>query len=186
MIKTEASPPISTTNTNSTITATTPDKTTATTTTTTATSTTTANLAVLITGGDGDFANIKPGEKMRGLSSAEIWNPQTGYSCFLPNLPEGRFEHSQDGPLLCGDGPYKYPEGHKNDECIKFDIKIGNWTKSHTLPESRSDHASWTPPSGKGTYLIGDWIVNPNTKTSVIVKADGSVEKGFDLKHATR
>ena len=69
-------------------------------------------------------------------------------------------------------------------ECIKFDIISGNWTKSHTLPESRSDHASWTPPSGNGTYLIGDWFVNP--KTSVIVKDDGTVEKGFNLKHSTR
>ena len=143
------------------------------------------HLVVLITGGDyNQTYNFPVGEKMRGLASAEIWNPQTGYSCFLPDLPEGRFEHSQDGPLLCGDGPYKQPEGHKNDECIKFDIISGNWAKSHTLPESRSDHASWTPLSGKGTYLIGDWFVNP--KTTVIVKDDGSVEKGFDLKHATR
>ena len=81
---------------------------------------------------------------------------------------------------------YFYINPNQYNLQLSFSIFAINWTKSHTLPESRSDHASWTPPSGKGTYLIGDWFVNPNTKTSVIVKADGSVEKGFDLKHATR
>ena len=122
----------------------------------------------MITGGSG---SCEMNNAVCGIKSVEIWNSKTGISCLLPNLPYGRFSHSQDGPLLCGDGPYKGGRNgmdHRNDECLKFDLTNGKWIKSHTLPEGRTSHVSWTPPNGKGTYLIGEWLPNkPQSKTSV-------------------
>ena len=121
--------------------------------------------AVLITGGSSTSR------------SAEIYNPLTNTSCSLPQLPEGRNFHSQDGGLTCGGG---YPSTYTN--CVKWSPASGTWNHSHTLKQRRSDHKSWATTSG--VYLIGGY--GGGKRTSEKVKDDGSVEEGFSLKYDTR
>ena len=54
-------------------------------------------MAVLITGGG--ILSFDPTEAQK---SAEIFLPNSNTSCSLPDLPDKRFAHIQDGPLLCG------------------------------------------------------------------------------------
>ena len=138
-------------------------------------------LVILITGGfNGDT-----------LKSAEIFNPdpcslQGGCpktSCSLPELPEARRLHSQDGGLACGG----LTNNAATNICFKWSPSNGTWTQSHTLDLNpvthtyRSGHVSWATASG--VYLIGGFYT---VKTSQKVKLDGSVEKSFSLKYETR
>ena len=111
------------------------------------------------------------------LRSAEIFNPVTKTSCSLPQLPETRFWHSEDGGLVCGGG--NSDATRKN--CVKWSPVSGTWTRSHTLREKRLVHVSWTTSSG--VYLIGGQY---SGRTSEKVKSDGSVEEGFSLKYDMR
>ena len=99
--------------------------------------------AVLITGGYG------------AENSAEIYHPDRESPCDLPDLPDQRRYHTQDGSLLCG--------GWRNyKSCQKWNPDIGAWdlvTKS--LTEDREGHISWTQADGAMTYLIwGFWSDN--------------------------
>ena len=119
---------------------------------------------VLITGGTG-------AEK-----SAEIFNPASDpTSCSLPELPEIRSTHSQDGGLTCGgNGP------SANNTCVKWNPASGSWEQTpFTLLEPRIFHVSWETPTG--VYLIGG---DSSPKTTEKVTADGSV-LGFNLKYDT-
>ena len=117
--------------------------------------------AVLITG---DYESVE--------RTAEIYNPLTNTSCSLPQLPEIRYSHTQDGDLACGGGPTSV-----QTTCVKWSPASGTWTKSHTLRQKRYGHVSWATSSG--VYLIGG-MISPDTSEKV--KLDGSVEEGFDLK----
>ena len=125
---------------------------------------------VLITGGWGSSGAI--------LKSAEIYNPVTNSSCSLPQLPEGRGYHSQDGGLVCGG----YPTSTLTS-CVKWSPASGNWTQSHTLKRRRGAHVSWATASG--VYLIGGAYFADTVRTSEKVKLDGSVEEGFRLEYDT-
>ena len=111
------------------------------------------------------------------LRSAEIFNPVTKTSCSLPQLPEARRSHSEDGGLVCGGGY----NAATQTSCVKWSPASGTWTKSHTLRQERYGHVSWATASG--VYLIGGWY---SKRTSEKVKLDGSVEEGFSLKYETR
>ena len=119
---------------------------------------------VLIKGGNGSAKRI-----------AEIYNPITKTSCSLPNLPEWRHRHTQDGNLLCGGGG----SSTTINTCVKWSPGSGTWTQSHTLKGKRADHLSW--PTASGVYLIGS-VYYDSSKTSEKVKLDGSVDEGFSLK----
>ena len=124
--------------------------------------------AVLITGGSGSSSTT--------LRSAEIYNPLTKTSCSLPQLPENRYGHTQDGELACGGG------ADPGTTCVKWSPVSGTWTKSHTLRQKRLSHVSWATSSG--VYLIGGFY---STRTSEKVKLDGSVVYGgFGLKYDTK
>ena len=105
--------------------------------------------------------------------SAEIYLPSDNSSCKLPELPEGRFDHTQDEHWACG--------GHTNSTEITCDLwREGSWTRqSLRLREKRVDHVSWATESG--VYLIGGKY---SGKTSELVKEGGSVA-GFPLKYDT-
>ena len=126
--------------------------------------------AVLITGG----YILNNGARYR---SAEIYNPITRTSCSLPQLPEGRRGHSQDGGLLCGGGN----TAALQNICGKWSPASGTWTQSHTLRQKREDHVAWATTSG--VYLIGGQY---SPRTSEKVKLDGSVEEGFGLRNDTK
>ena len=119
---------------------------------------------VLIKGGNGSAKRI-----------AEIYNPITKTSCSLPNLPEWRHRHTQDGNLLCGGGG----SSTTINTCVKWSPGSGTWDQSHTLRGKRADHLSW--PTASGVYLIGS-VYYDSSKTSEKVKSDGTVEDGFSLK----
>ena len=130
------------------------------------------SLLVLITGG---YTGV--GSE---LKSAEIFNLVKNTSCSLPQLPQGRSPHSQDGGLVCGGGGYN---AATQKTCVKWSPASGTWTQSHTLRQPREDHdhVSWATASG--VYLIGGQY---SPRTSEKVKLDGSVEEGFGLRNDTK
>ena len=56
----------------------------------------------------------------------------------------------------------------------------GKWIQSHNLTEVRGTGVSWATPSG--VYLMGGYSFGSGN-TSTLVKEDGSVVEGFDLKY---
>ena len=119
---------------------------------------------------------ITGGYQSGGGHTVQIFNPITKKSCSLPELPEDRHHHSEDGGLLCG-GP---ASTNTSDTCVQWSPTSGTWNHSHTLTQWRYGHVSWATPSG--VYLIGGVY---NSRTSERVKLDGSVEEGFSLKNNT-
>ena len=120
--------------------------------------------AILITGG----------WEADRLKSAEIYLPSGNTSCSLPELPEWRRGHTQDGPWACGGGKY-----------ISTDTSCDHWSEGSwthiSLRELRWGHVSLATASG--LYLMGgEWSL----QTSELVKEDGSVEEGFELKYKIR
>ena len=128
--------------------------------------------AVLITGGHrlSDY-----------LWSAEIYLPSVNTSCSLPELPDGRGAHTQDGPWACGGGE----DSSTETTCDKF--SEGIWTRqSLSLMKMRKEHVSWATASG--VYLIGGLggHYTGSGKTSEMVKEGGTVENGFHLDYNTQ
>ena len=109
------------------------------------------------------------------LTSAEIYNPATGESCSLPELPEERHYHSQNGGLACG-GKNRMSTGWYED-CVEWSPASGSWIR-HDIREKRIGHVSWA--SASGVWLIGGTF---SLRSSEKV---GSPDEGFDLKYDTR
>ena len=123
-------------------------------------------LGVLISGGSNGGA----------LQSVEIYDPATNTTCSLPQLPEGRYYHTQDGWLACGG-----PQGENAETtCIKWSSDSGTWTESHELNENRAGHVSWA--TADGVYLMGGLS---SVRSTELLKEDGTVEAGFSLKYDT-
>ena len=122
--------------------------------------------AVLITG-----SNTSP------QYTAELYQPASGVSCVLPQLPDDRYVHTvESSGLLCG-GYYT------RDTCLQWSPDTGTWEDLQlTLDVERGYHVSWTPDTEVGTYLMGGY----NGMTTTLIKPDGSQEPGFDLKYDTR
>ena len=125
------------------------------------------------------------GDQNDGTRTAEIFDPDSGASCSLPNLMDERAFHTQDGPLTCG-GESR-PDPGNDDHITKhktcFIWMSGAWTLSHSLVHARTGHVSFT--TSQGTFLMGGEGFR-NDKTSELLKHDGSVEPGFELKHRTQ
>ena len=129
-------------------------------------------MAVLITGGWRDN---------KGLQSAEIFNIDTNQSIFLPKLSQSKFYHTQEDNYACG-GYETDISNSETDTCQKWDNDTETWTQSHMLTDSRYGHVSWS--TSFGVYLMGG-AISGNEKTSEVMKNDGTVEKGFDLRYDT-
>ena len=102
--------------------------------------------------------------------------PSVNKSCSLPELPEERFYHTQDGAWACGGDGY-------SESCSQW--SNGSWTRSYrpiasSVSEERGYHVSWATASG--VYLMGGQY---SKETSELVKEDGTVEEGFKLKYKT-
>ena len=110
------------------------------------------------------------------FKSAQIYFPQSGRFCSLPDMKEGINLHTQDGSLICGG----YPTGQS---CSEWKSDSGTWN-SYNLPRTRKYSESWTPQSGVGTYLTGD--ESTHRATTDLIKPDGTVQQGFNLKYDTR
>ena len=87
----------------------------------------------------------------------------------VPELPDQRDVHSQDGGLLCGGDLAR-------STCLALDTATGQWQPAANLLEERYDHVSWA--SEAGVVLMGG---GSSRNTTEIVREDGSVETGFDL-----
>ena len=121
--------------------------------------------AVLITGG-WDYA----------LHSAEIYHTDRDTPCALPDLPDQRVFHTQDGSLVCGGG-------YTLRSCRRWNADTGAWDLvTETLTEKRWAHTSWTPVDGSVTYLMGGFWSDNTTE----VLDNGSVRITFPPKHRTR
>ena len=81
--------------------------------------------AILITGGLG------------GHQSVELFLPSSSSaSCLLPELPDQRDVHSQEGGLLCGGDLAR-------STCLALDTATGQWQPAANLLEERYDLVSW-------------------------------------------
>ena len=121
--------------------------------------------AVLITGG------------WEALQSAEIYHPNSESPCVLPDLPDSRYCHSQDGSLMCG-GTY---DGFAYKSCRRWNNDTGAWDlMTESLTQWRWDHTSWTPTDGSVTYLLGGYW--PKNTSDVIDNRSGAIKSSFPLK----
>ena len=113
------------------------------------------------------------------LRSAEIYLPSTNIFCFLPDLPEWRVFHTQDGPWACGGLGSRHPV--KSQKSCDY-WSEGSWSEGYRLREWKIGHVSWVTASG--LYLMGGYYTK-SKMTSELVKEDGSVEEGFKLQYET-
>ena len=91
--------------------------------------------------------------------------------CSLPDLPDGRWYHTQTGLLACGGEDTKL-------SCTKF--SGGKWKPSNKLKE-RYSHSSWASPAG--TVLMGG---HPSYETTELLDATtGNSVMHFPLKNYT-
>ena len=111
--------------------------------------------------------------------TAELYQPSTGLSCALPQLPYARSSHTLErSGLMCGGL-------HTSDTCLQWSPETwdhGSWQELH-LDIERNGHVSWTPDNGIGTYLMGGYAPG---RTTTLVKHDGTQEAAFPLKYDTR
>ena len=117
----------------------------------------------IITGG-GNSAAVK----------SEVFNPLSGRSCPLPDLPEVTYGHSHCGNLLC---QYK--------SCLKMN-PTGSFSPSPvSLLQRREYPLCWSiPGAGSEVMLLGG---DHSPTTTEIVSADGSSTKpSWDLKYKTQ
>ena len=93
--------------------------------------------------------------------------------CSLPDLPDARNEHTQNGLVLCG--------GFSNRKsCLTFNA--GNWLETHTLEKQRRVHTSWSSPDG--IMVIGGYDSEAYTATEILTDT-GDTTPGFPLDYNT-
>ena len=106
------------------------------------------------------------------LQLVEIYHPDRDTPCVLPDLPDPRSSHTQDGSLVCG---RRY--------CRRWNADTGTWDLvTEALTEYRFEHISWTPADGAVTYLMGGL---ESQKTSDAIHKNNSVTSSFPLQHRT-
>ena len=109
------------------------------------------------------------------LGIAEIFNPQTGRSCRIGNVPVVTYGMSLCGNLACGGG----------QSCFRFNDGEGTFTAlSVTMKEIRTQHLCWQLPSGS-ILLLGSWGSGRSaTGTTERLTPDGSSSTAdFDLPY---
>ena len=79
-----------------------------------------------------------------GRTSVELLFSNGTRRCALPDLPTGRFHHSQMGAITCGGGGGS--DEQMSMSCVTF--SKGRWKKSHRLREERHAHTAWASPHG--------------------------------------
>ena len=132
--------------------------------------------AIIITGGNTGITGGNP-----DTDKVQLLDTNGTFICNLPNLPERRFGHTQNGLVACGGGNYSYILSN----CLTF--QNGSWTESYTLAEPRLNHLSWRSPNG--IMLLGGMrdATNENNEppiTSEILTEEGG-KQSFPLKHRT-
>jgi len=136
------------------------------------TSTTVATEGLLISGG------------YEAKKSVELYNPATGKSCSLPDLPDERWGHTMNGLYICG-GKDVYNSPCLNqtsggswspvEHCCSPSTGCGDFYKGkwqyniHTFVKPRADHMSWQTENGlvllSGTYSYLTTEIIPTEET---------------------
>ena len=98
-------------------------------------------------------------------------------SCLLPDLPDDRHRHTQDGSIICGGGTYGRFRKRTRNTCITLN-KDGKWKVSHRLNRPRYSHVSWK--MHEGIVLMGG---ENSQNTTELIKDDGTVQEYFPLKY---
>ena len=93
---------------------------------------------------------VTGGSKIGG-KSVELLSINGTRMCSLPDLPEERWQHSQNGLLSCGGSDT--PSVRRL--CVTF--AAGNWKKTHILGTPRYAHTGWASP--RGVLLIGGYYI---------------------------
>ena len=121
---------------------------------------------------------IAGGYKSRILNSAEVFNPATGHSCPVGDLPQTRRDTQMCNSMLCGG--YGSPEPDRS--CEMFDGSYSFTRLPVTLVERRDDHLCWGLKSGEVILLGG----SSSKRTTERVSADGSSSSAdFSLPYDT-
>jgi len=119
-------------------------------------------LAIIVTGGSQNAKN-----------SVDLLFNNGSYYCGLPNLPDDRWAHSQNGFVTCGGF-------NTARSCLTF--ADGEWQQTHyPLLEKRYWGSSWETSNGEIYLIGGSW-----PRTSEVIDADGNTESGFDLPYSIR
>ena len=106
---------------------------------------------------------------------AEIYHPDRDSACELPDLPDQRAAHTQDGSLLCG-GLYNFRS------CRRWNTATGAWDLvTESLTGERAGHTSWTPADGSVTYLMGGYT----PETYDVIDQENGVITSHPLQHST-
>ena len=117
----------------------------------------------VITGGDERYPEMK----------VEVFNPQSGRSCPLPDLPRGMSGHTHCH-LVC---LYR--------SCLQVSSRGSFSPASVRLLHTRYGHLCWSLPGGAGEVMLLGGEYSPTT--TEIVSADGSSTRpSWDLQYQTR
>jgi len=130
-------------------------------------------VAILLTGGDGQFGKSVEVITTNGTS--------VNNTCSLPEMSQFKAEHSQSGLTACGSASGGTFNGDPFS-CIKFGNN-GSWvTHTKNLLYPRASHSSWITPYYGDILLIGG---RNNWTTTEVVLQNGTSIRAFDLKYDT-
>ena len=105
-------------------------------------------------------------------TSVELFNPVTGLTCSLPDLPDERRRHSMSGLSICG-GRYTMTS------CLVF--SQGEWSAGPALAQERGGHCSWVTQEGTTLLMGGYGTGSGSGRTTELVGKGPS----FPLKYRT-
>ena len=111
--------------------------------------------------------------------SEDTWTPLT--SCHIPDLPQPRWAHTQDGILVCGG----YGFGQVGEDVMSSCLSLGGqggWRRSHQLLSRRHEHTSWRTEAG--VMLLGGEA--SYTTSEVVSEESQEVRPSFDLNKPRR
>ena len=115
----------------------------------------------------------EPGGSRTPSTSVELLYGN-GSSCWLPDLPEGRWSHSQSGLVICGGG-------YKKTLRSCSTLVAGVWTPSHTLQQQRSSHLSWETEGG--IILLGGRDRGARQTTELLSSASSTTTLSHSQSH---
>ena len=113
-------------------------------------------LVVIVTGG------------IHARTSVELLSSNGTRLCSLPNLPAGRYRHSQAGLVACGG------DTSEMTSCVTF--SAGSWKKTHALGSRVFGHTAWASP--RGVLLMGGRYGMSTTK---LLMDNGQTSPSFNL-----
>ena len=116
------------------------------------------------------------GSHSDAFKSAELLHGDGSPWCALPDLPDGRYDHTGTGLEVCGGG------GSAATLVTCARLSGGRWSPGHSLERDRWQHCSWASP--QGLVLLGGGNYGLVT-TELLEEASADSVQHFPLKYAT-